>query len=48
MEVAILAGDQGTRRSEDKPFKPETLVEMEGKPIHWHCVTISAVHGRRE
>jgi len=48
MKVAILAGGQGTRLSEETTLKPKPMVEIGGKPILWHIMSIYAAHGYKE
>jgi glucose-1-phosphate cytidylyltransferase len=48
MKVAILAGGQGTRLSEETTVKPKPMVEIGGKPILWHIMSIYAAHGYKE
>jgi glucose-1-phosphate cytidylyltransferase len=48
MKVAILAGGQGTRLSEETTVRPKPMVEIGGKPILWHIMSIYAAHGYRE
>jgi glucose-1-phosphate cytidylyltransferase len=48
MKVAILAGGQGTRLSEETALKPKPMVEIGGKPILWHIMSIYAAHGYKE
>jgi glucose-1-phosphate cytidylyltransferase len=46
MKVVILAGGRGTRISEETSPKP--MVEIGGKPMLWHIMSIYAAHGFRE
>jgi len=48
MKVAILAGDLGTRLSEETIVKPKPKWEFGGKPITWHIMGINAAHGYKE
>jgi glucose-1-phosphate cytidylyltransferase len=48
MKVAILAGGQGTRLSEETAIKPKPMVEIGGKPMLWHIMSIYAAHGYNE
>jgi len=42
MKVLILAGGKGSRLSEDSAVKPKPLMEIGGKPILWHIMSIYA------
>jgi glucose-1-phosphate cytidylyltransferase len=46
MKVVILAGGRGTRISEEQ--RPKPMVEIGGKPILWHVMSIYAAHGYKE
>jgi glucose-1-phosphate cytidylyltransferase len=48
MKVIILAGGLGTRISEETADKPKPMVEISGKPILWHLMSIFAQQGIRE
>lgn len=48
MKVAILAGGLGTRLSEETTVKPKPMVEIGGKPIIWHIMSIYAAYGFNE
>jgi glucose-1-phosphate cytidylyltransferase len=48
MKVIILAGGLGTRISEETADKPKPMVEISGKPILWHLMSIFAKQGYRE
>ena len=48
MKVIILAGGLGTRISEETSDKPKPMVEILGKPILWHLMTIFAKQGINE
>ena len=39
-EVVILAGELGTRISEESNLKPKPMIEIGGKPILWHIMKI--------
>jgi glucose-1-phosphate cytidylyltransferase len=43
--VAILCGGKGTRMTGYGPAVPKPLVEIGGRPILWHVMSIYAAHG---
>lgn len=45
MKAIILAGGLGTRISEETADKPKPMVEIAGKPILWHIMSIFAKQG---
>src|SRR5215204_6887853 len=45
MKVAILAGGQGTRLSEETEVRPKPMVEIGGRPILWHIMKLYSSHG---
>lgn len=45
MKAIILAGGLGTRISEETMDKPKPMVEIAGKPMLWHIMTIFAKQG---
>ena len=45
MKAIILAGGLGTRISEETSDKPKPMVEIAGKPILWHVMSIFAKQG---
>ena len=48
MKVVILAGGLGTRISEETADKPKPMVEISGKPILWHLMSIFAKQGLKD
>lgn len=48
MKVIILAGGLGTRISEETVNKPKPMVEIAGKPMLWHIMSIFAKQGITE
>ena len=48
MKVILLAGGLGTRISEETSDKPKPMVEISGKPILWHLMSIFAKQGMTE
>src|ERR1700710_2509043 len=48
MKVVLLAGGLGTRLSEETILKPKPMVEIGGKPILWHIMSIYSAHGFNE
>lgn len=48
MKAIILAGGLGTRISEETSDKPKPMVEISGKPILWHLMSIFAKQGINE
>jgi glucose-1-phosphate cytidylyltransferase len=48
MKAIILAGGLGTRISEETYDKPKPMVEISGKPILWHLMSIFAEQGIAE
>jgi glucose-1-phosphate cytidylyltransferase len=46
-KVAILCGGRGTRLSERTESIPKALVEIGGRPILWHVISIYAAQGFR-
>lgn len=45
MKVIILAGGLGTRISEETSDKPKPMVDISGKPMLWHLMSIFAAQG---
>ena len=47
-KVVILAGGRGTRLAEETTMRPKPMVEIGGKPMIWHIMSIYAAHGFNE
>lgn len=48
MKVVILAGGQGTRLGEETERRPKPMVEIGGRPMLWHVMSIYAAAGYEE
>ncbi len=48
MKTVVLAGGLGTRLSEETTIRPKPMVEIGGRPILWHILSIYASHGFNE
>ena len=48
MKTVILAGGLGTRLSEETTVKPKPMVEIGGRPMLWHVMSIYEAFGFRE
>jgi glucose-1-phosphate cytidylyltransferase len=48
MKTMLLAGGKGTRLSEETLARPKPMVEIGGKPILWHIMSLYAHHGLRD
>jgi glucose-1-phosphate cytidylyltransferase len=48
MKTVILAGGLGSRLAEETTLKPKPMVEIGGKPIVWHLMSIYASFGFQE
>jgi glucose-1-phosphate cytidylyltransferase len=45
MKAVILAGGRGTRISEESHLRPKPMIEIGGRPILWHVMSLYAQHG---
>jgi glucose-1-phosphate cytidylyltransferase len=45
MKTVILAGGLGTRISEESHLRPKPMIEIGGRPILWHIMTLYSRHG---
>lgn len=45
MKVVILCGGKGMRLKEETEHKPKPMIEIGGKPILWHIMSIYAYYG---
>jgi glucose-1-phosphate cytidylyltransferase len=45
VKVVILAGGRGTRLAEETSARPKPMVEIGGKPILWHIMSVYAAYG---
>ncbi len=48
MKAVILAGGRGTRISEESNVRPKPMIEIGGKPILWHIMSLYAHHGVKD
>ncbi len=48
MRVIILAGGFGTRLSEETSVSPKPMLEIGGKPMLWHIMSIYASYGFKD
>lgn len=48
MRTVILAGGFGTRLAEETESRPKPMVEIGGRPILWHIMSIYAAQGHKE
>ncbi|MBM3812844.1 MAG: glucose-1-phosphate cytidylyltransferase [Acidimicrobiia bacterium] len=48
MMTVILAGGLGTRLGDETRVRPKPMIEIGGKPLVWHIMSIFASYGYRE
>ena len=48
MKVVLLAGGRGTRLAEETSIRPKPMIEIGGKPLLWHIMSIYAGHGHSD
>lgn len=48
MKVVIMCGGKGTRLREETEFKPKPMVEIGGRPVLWHIMSIYARFGFKD
>ncbi len=48
MKTIILAGGRGTRLAEETSLRPKPMVEIGGRPILWHIMSLYAAHGHKD
>ena len=48
MKAVILAGGKGTRISEESHLRPKPMIEIGGRPILWHIMSLYGAHGITE
>lgn len=48
MRAIILAGGRGTRLAEETTVRPKPMIEIGGKPILWHIMSMYASYGYRD
>ena len=48
MKVIILCGGKGTRLREETEFKPKPMVEIGGRPVLWHIMSMYARYGHKD
>lgn len=48
MKTVILAGGMGTRLAEETALRPKPMVEIGGKPMLWHIMSLYAHHGHKD
>jgi len=45
LKVVLLGGGLGIRLSEETLVRPKSMVEIGGRPIRWHIMTIYSAFG---
>jgi glucose-1-phosphate cytidylyltransferase len=45
VKAVILAGGKGTRISEESHLRPKPMIEIGGRPILWHIMSLYGAHG---
>jgi glucose-1-phosphate cytidylyltransferase len=45
MKAVILAGGKGTRISEESHLRPKPMIEIGGRPILWHIMSLYGAYG---
>ena len=48
MKVIIMCGGKGTRLREETSVKPKPMVEIGGRPVLWHIMSIYARFGFKD
>lgn len=48
MKVIILAGGLGTRLQEETTIKPKPMVDIGGRPLLWHIMSIYSAYGFKD
>jgi glucose-1-phosphate cytidylyltransferase len=48
MKTVILAGGAGTRLAEETEVRPKPMVDIGGRPILWHVMSVYAAYGFKE
>jgi len=48
MKTVILAGGFGTRLAEETEIRPKPMIEIGGKPVLWHIISIYAAYGYKD
>jgi glucose-1-phosphate cytidylyltransferase len=45
MKAVILAGGKGTRISEESHLRPKPMIEIGGRPVLWHIMSLYGAYG---